>query len=391
MKRVQRLKLLALATFSITSIWFTSGDVLPYVLSGQKWTQTPIYDKHTLSSAWASAITFGSSQWTLSTSIFQWQPGDSGSNDVYSGAIDGAGATLATTTRTSSNGIISRMTIKFDSGESWYTGSGTPSSTQYDLRSAATHEFGHGLGLSHTQSSFCTSSILDSAKPTMCASLQKAKTYPRSLQGDDKNGASAIYPTSLQREISNLTHDGYELGDGKRINVDFLYGQGSLHDRIGESDLIVSGVITFISATSWNQDSGQYWEDPSDDGATVFTALPYYTVEMSYTSPLIDRTGTGSRHGTFTILGFSPADAPDLSETSISEGIEVVAMFRRTEISWRSGTRDALVPVGMPGISILKKVEDHLVTSMPESNESISSEKFSELLKPVRSNTAKNQ
>ena len=166
-----------------------------YVYNGYYWASRNIsYDKHTLSSSWQTAVWNGASRWNnVTPSNFTWTPTNSWSNlnDVYLGAIDGSGNVLATTTTYAALGIIWQINMKFDTGETWYTGTGTPSSTQFDAYSVAAHEFGHALGLGHTNLS-CNGS--ESSRPTLCPTYARGKTYARSLHSDDSSGLNYIYP-----------------------------------------------------------------------------------------------------------------------------------------------------------------------------------------------------
>lgn len=181
--------LLVLAVFGITA---TS---LAYVELGPEWaTNTPTYDQHTLGSAWKTAVWNGATRWNnVTSSPFAWSRTDSSvnQNDVFRGSIDGSGGTLAVTTVTSLFGLITWINMEFDTAESWYTGTGTPGASQFDAYSVAAHEFGHALGLDHTNLS-CSGST--STRPTMCATYSAGQTYARSLHSDDQNGLNAIYP-----------------------------------------------------------------------------------------------------------------------------------------------------------------------------------------------------
>ncbi len=63
-------------------------------------------------------------------------------------------------------GKITQFYIEYDNAENWYTGTGTPGPTQVALESIAAHEFGHALGMCHTQASHCPGNSTDA---TMCS------------------------------------------------------------------------------------------------------------------------------------------------------------------------------------------------------------------------------
>lgn len=184
--------ILLLAMFTIISIWNDAGAWS----STYKWgaNNATYYYASTLPTRYNSGTDFGANQWTnVTSSSWTWNKSANSGNLVSEKSIDGAGKTLAVTSTfidPNTNRIFG-MKIEIDKAEEWYTGSSTPSYVwQYDFRSAMTHEFGHALGLNHTQTSRCGSS----SEPTMCAGLLSGTTYRRSLETDDKNGVSSLYP-----------------------------------------------------------------------------------------------------------------------------------------------------------------------------------------------------
>jgi len=134
----------------------------------------------------------GASAWTsVPTSSWLFIKYSQSPNYVEWGGIDGSGNTLAVTTRYRSGNTILSFWIRYDKDENWYTGTGTPAGNQYDAWSIITHEFGHALGLNHTQSTYCPGNATDA---TMCPTILIGTTWPRSLETDDQNGISYLYP-----------------------------------------------------------------------------------------------------------------------------------------------------------------------------------------------------
>lgn len=191
MVRAGRRSILAVA--AVAAGLAVTSPVLAWQGLGPKWpVPTATYDTHTMPSNWVAVADFGAVQWdNVTPSPWDWVPNNSSNNDVYTGAIDGKYKTLAVTTVYYQGSTITRMTIKFDKAEPWYLGSGQPGSTQVDGRSVSAHEFGHGLGLGHTQSGYCPN---DSNRATMCASYILGTSYQRSLEADDQNGLNSLYP-----------------------------------------------------------------------------------------------------------------------------------------------------------------------------------------------------
>ncbi len=327
---------LGISLFLLLSAGVSEG----YLTYPFKWPPSSVaYDQHSLSTAWKSAAYSGAFQWNnVSGSGFSWGATDyeGNDNDVYLGSIDGAYGTLGVTTTTYSGSSIIRTNIRFDNSENWYTGSSAPLSTQLDAISVAAHEFGHGLGLDHTQSYNCSGS--ENTRPTMCAYYSHGKTWGRSLEQDDRSGVVAVYP------IGGMAAKAPS-GKDASIHTHFLYESAPIPKKIKRSGFIVSGFISFISDTSWNQDTGEYWEDTSADGGTIIPALPYFTVDIVTDVILLGPVDL-PRKITLTILGESPHSANKDADLQWREGDEVVIFGRKTQLAWREGSKDILQPVG---------------------------------------------
>jgi hypothetical protein len=123
--------------------------------------------------------------------------------------------------------------------------------------------------------------------------------------------------------------------------------------------------VTAISETRYNQDSGEYWEDRSEDGEMTDDALAYHTVELSSTTPLFDEIGVGESI-TLAVLGESPWDPCAVSNSPFQTGQEVLVFVRQKQLAWRGEqTRAFLMPVGDPRAATLAKGSDGLYYSLP--------------------------
>jgi hypothetical protein len=114
--------------------------------------------------------------------------------------IDGAGDILAQTSKclfSSDHGVLFNFKMRYDSAEPWYKGtSATIPSNRYDLRSVATHEFGHAGGFTpHWDSAGPTPLCpgAGSAQHTMCATLQLGSVAWRSLAEHDRHTFASAY------------------------------------------------------------------------------------------------------------------------------------------------------------------------------------------------------
>jgi hypothetical protein len=90
----------------------------------------------------------------------------------------------------------SRFKIEFDNADVWNSLTTQPTKTQLDAKSIATHEFGHGLLLTHTEVLPCPTKVStpdSNAFATMCPAIAPGRSYMRSLAADDKLGVSTLY------------------------------------------------------------------------------------------------------------------------------------------------------------------------------------------------------
>lgn len=142
---------------------------------------------------WRDRAREGAAAWTnVTTSSFTWVENNTTPDGrLFLGTIDGAGGTIGQTVTTPrcTNDIVCTFSIKHDQAESWYLGTATPTSTQLDLLSHVTHEFGHAAWSGHSNVDCATSALA-----TMCPSLTPGTTIKRSLEADDRSGIASVYP-----------------------------------------------------------------------------------------------------------------------------------------------------------------------------------------------------
>jgi hypothetical protein len=82
--------------------------------------------------------------------------------------------------------------MSFCESWTWQDGPGVPSGAQIDIQGVCAHEYGHALGLDHSQSGNCPGSGCGN-NPTMCAFICGNGSSARTLSQDDINGLGAIY------------------------------------------------------------------------------------------------------------------------------------------------------------------------------------------------------
>ncbi len=177
-----------------TLLFFTSWQMAKSYNTFNRFpTTSTTYRNTDLPSSWRSATERAANEWTAVSSC-SWTFTKSSSSGSYfrKANIDGPTGKLAVCLNyRDSNNKLSGFRITINQEYTWYTGTGNPSSSQFDLQSIVTHELGHAVGLDHTQSSHCPNS---SSMATMCAGSPIGKTWQRSLSSDDKSGIRSLYP-----------------------------------------------------------------------------------------------------------------------------------------------------------------------------------------------------
>lgn len=330
---------------------FISTAVFAYNTHGVKWPVNSVsYDASSMSSSQKNSIAYAVGKWE-NEADFDWRYNSSSVNDVYFYDIDGRGGTYAYVNHWTVGNYITKFRMRFDEGESWYSGSGSVSSSRLDLRSVAAHEFGHAVGVAHTQSSRCTSSVSELRRPTMCPTYAYGKSHWRTLEDDDERAVQSLYGNAFSAK-SFMIEPEARTDSSETMTFEFAYEELSVDDLVRGSDRIVSGVIISISETKWNQDSNEYWEDESEDRSTLYTAIPFFEVEVDVHEVLSGETRS-LKPVVITVLGLSPRDD---EQEIFSAGEEGVFFLRVTDLAWRyDETRKIVALMSSPETSVLSK------------------------------------
>lgn len=157
---------------------------------GATWASNSIpYDDSTLPYLWQQDINYSRQRWNnVYPSPFNFYRDTSSNNDVKYGNLP-ANVT-GDTNLTTSGSTITRIIIQFNVNKSWHNGWSAPPSNKYDARHTAAHEFGHALGLDHSNE--CPSNYWQWA--TMCNGTWAGAYFKRSLEADDRSGINSLYP-----------------------------------------------------------------------------------------------------------------------------------------------------------------------------------------------------
>jgi Matrixin len=164
-----------------------------------------------LGSQWTARVTDGQRRWNSLSQTMKFVPDGSMANfngkvcpstyqknAVHVASLDGKNGALGIAFTCFSGSELFSFNIIFDSGETWYTGTGTPPSTKADLLAVAVHEFGHatGLGIGVNPSHFDPNASIcnvTSSIETMCPFAISGTTWGRSLGTHDKHTFTGAY------------------------------------------------------------------------------------------------------------------------------------------------------------------------------------------------------
>jgi hypothetical protein len=170
------------------------------------------------------------------------------------------------------------------------------------------------------------------------------------------------------------------IGDGGFVTFETSYAQVPIEQQIDQADVILIGVIADISATQWNQDSNEYWEevvkgtDPENGDPIEYidSALPFYTIKLTVKSSIVSDEKPGE-NVEVTVVGVSPIGD---SEYPIRVGDETVVFAKRSQLEWREGKRPILMFMGSPETSQFWLGEDGLYHTQNQKEEPITLEQL---------------
>ena len=95
------------------------------------------------------------------------------------------------------------------------------------------------------------------------------------------------------------------------VDVEMMYEALSFEDMTDRASAIFVGKIVSISPTQWNQDSGEYWNNPEEG-----FEIPIHYIEVDVLKPIVDTVKLGT-HVKIAVLSESPTiESPHISVIS---------------------------------------------------------------------------
>lgn len=151
-------------------------------------------------------------------------------------------------------------------------------------------------------------------------------------------------------------------------------------ELLTQADLIFAGKVLEISPTRWNQDSGEYWTETTEEGVTAegiqltttHSAWPVYEIRLAVTEPIVDQIGVG-QEVVLTLLGKSPVDAAasdtasdvqvEAETVNLKVDQELVVFAVQTELAWRDPSRPVELITSPDGTSYFD-IGKRLITTL---------------------------
>lgn len=227
------LPLAAVAIVTMLTAFDTPREAMSFAHTGNSWAQStatylvnPNFTDATAGTAaeQTAVIQRAASEWRSAgqvpfefvyggtTTVQTIAPND-GVNAVFYLDQDGGGALATTTWSSLANGDIFGFDIAYydRAGANNFVWARNPNGAQFDMESVGVHEFGHALGMGHS----------DVTTATMYASVAPGDIQNRTLHADDIAGVQALYGTTTTGDptLSTITPGFAWVGGGDRISL----------------------------------------------------------------------------------------------------------------------------------------------------------------------------
>jgi hypothetical protein len=336
MKKMTALRLAAIAAAFVLSVQQPSA----YLLKSAKWNSSSVLfyvnsqNLDVAASSAVSALQFGASTWTNQTAAafsFAYAGATSGTTVTNNGRNEvffrnsSNGSAIATTYTYSSGGRILDTDIVFwDGAYQFFTGESGCSGGFY-IEDVAAHEFGHALGLGHS----------DVSGATMGPSIRYCAVDARWLADDDRLGVEALYPSAASNTAPLVSistpSTGHSLTEG-----DALTFSGSASD--GEDGNLASS-IEWLSSRDGKIGTGATFQRVLSAGSHTITAS------------VVDSGGSGAQSQvTISVQALAATTEPGGISLNV-RGYKVKGL-QKAELSW-GGATTATVDIYRNGTKLM--------------------------------------